>query len=65
MIVEIYRELFMPEASDKDLLLWFPAVVAQPLQFSFSILFAITSRVAHERMKTEQRKQVLFNATEA
>ena len=28
VIPEIYRELFMPEASDKDVMMWFPAVVA-------------------------------------
>ena len=65
VIAEIYPEIIMPEASDQDFLLWFPAVVAQQPQVSFSILSAITSRVVHERMKTEQRKQVLFMATEA
>ena len=64
VIPEIYRELFMPEASDKDVMMWFPAVVAESPHLSFSILSAATNRRSHEQMKA-QGKRVLFMATEA
>ena len=64
VIPEIYRELFMPEASDKDVMMWFPAITAESPQLSFSILSAVTNRRSHEQMKTGGRK-VLFMATEA
>ena len=63
VIPEIYRELFMPEASDKDVMMWFPAVVAESPHLSFSILSAATNRRSHEQMKAQGRK-VLFMATE-
>ena len=65
VVAEVHRKMFMPEARNQDLFLWFPGVVARSPRVTFSFLTAMSSRAAHKRMKVEVGKKVIFIATGA